>query len=421
MASSIASFLILALVALAHISNSSAFQNIARPVTTKSAHTLRSTVEEQEQFSVLSGLDKYFEKTDQYKENSQPYRRNVFGHPEWRKHRSSKRYWKNLTTTFSSGVIQGLLLEVLTVAAVATGVVGYNAWVGNELPFLAAPEGLPLGKAVLPSLPFNLSSSALGLLLVFRTNSAYGRWWEARIQWGFTINRCRDVVRNGLCFFNSKDGYRRTPEMVAMKTRFTMLSIAYARALKGQFREGPAEELKLRGEFEKLLGKEDADYIMSAKHRPLRIVQEMSSMVKKANMDEVLMFNIDKSLAGFCDSIGVCERIFKTPMPLVYTRHTSRFLSMWLLFLPFALYKDLGDSFLHLATIPASALIAVFFLGIEELGIQIEEPFSVLPMEAMCDGIEGSCKEALANDLALSEPVAAPASTVDEKQAVAMK
>jgi len=179
---------------------------------------------------------------------------------------------------------------------------------------------------------------------------------------------------------------------------------------QGHFRDGQDEEDKLYSEFVGLLGQEDADKIMEAKHRPMRIVQELSTVVNNANMNDVQLSTIDRNLSGFCDTVGVCERIFKTPMPLVYTRHTSRFLAIWLLFLPLTLYKELGDSYLHLATIPVSFLIAVFFLGIEELGIQIEEPFSVLPMEVMCDGIEGSCKEMLANDIAMSAPLA-PATT----------
>ena len=83
---------------------------------------------------------------------------------------------------------------------------------------------------------------------------------------------------------------------------------------------------------------------------------------------------------------GACERIFKSPVPLVYTRHTSRFLMAFLLFLPFAMWPAMEHSWNHWATVPVTDLIAFFLLGIEEIGIQIEEPFSILPLEAFCDG-----------------------------------
>ena len=65
---------------------------------------------------------------------------------------------------------------------------------------------------------------------------------------------------------------------------------------------------------------------------------------------------------------------------------TSRFLTAFVIVLPFGLYPVLGNSWNHWATVPASDFIAFFLLGIEEIGIQIEEPFSILPLEAMCDG-----------------------------------
>merc|ERR1711990_1363838 len=93
----------------------------------------------------------------------------------------------------------------------------------------------------------------------------------------------------------------------------------------------------------------------------------------------------DTTLSVLCDDVGACERIFKSPIPLVYTRHTSRFVGVWLALIPIALW-GVDPSWNHLASIPASVLIGFFLLGIEELGLQIEEPFGVLPMEAFCDG-----------------------------------
>ena len=85
------------------------------------------------------------------------------------------------------------------------------------------------------------------------------------------------------------------------------------------------------------------------------------------------------------DLTGANERIFN-PIPLVYTRLTARFLTVFLTLLPLALWGVLGDSWNHWATIPATLSISFFLFGIEEVGIQIEEPFSILPLEAFCNG-----------------------------------
>ena len=75
-----------------------------------------------------------------------------------------------------------------------------------------------------------------------------------------------------------------------------------------------------------------------------------------------------------------CDGLSKMPVPLVYTRHTGRFLALWLILLPLALVRELEGSLL---VVPTCALLAVFLFGIEELGIQIEEPFSILPLGDM--------------------------------------
>jgi len=47
---------------------------------------------------------------------------------------------------------------------------------------------------------------------------------------------------------------------------------------------------------------------------------------------------------------------------------------------------------------PVSCFFAVFFFGIDELGIQIEEPLSIIPLEGMCDGIRIACMEMVARE-----------------------
>jgi predicted membrane chloride channel (bestrophin family) len=125
---------------------------------------------------------------------------------------------------------------------------------------------------------------------------------------------------------------------------------------------------------------------MKAKNRPMFMLNAMSAAVRKADIDPISRSRIDASISTLVDLTGACERVFKSPVPLVYTRHTSRFLATFLLFLPFGIWPAMGDSWNHWATIPATTMIAFFLLGIEEIGIQIEEPFSILPLEALCNG-----------------------------------
>jgi hypothetical protein len=116
------------------------------------------------------------------------------------------------------------------------------------------------------------------------------------------------------------------------------------------------------------------------------MLNAMSAALRKAKLDPIDRARIDASITTLVDLTGACERIFKSPVPLVYTRHTSRFLALFLIFLPFGIWPTMGDSWNHWATVPAADIVAFFLLGIEEIGIQIEEPFSILPIEAFCNG-----------------------------------
>lgn len=102
---------------------------------------------------------------------------------------------------------------------------------------------------------------------------------------------------------------------------------------------------------------------------------------------------INNNLSIFEDTLGGSERLLSSPVPLFYSRHTARFLASWLLVLPLGLYSQFGNSWNHVMMIPATAFISVCLFGIEELSTQLEEPFTILPMQGFCDKIRVNCDE----------------------------
>lgn len=105
-----------------------------------------------------------------YGEESRKYRRTVYSHDDWRKHRSPDRFLYYISTLFSSGIYKNLGREVSLTTAIATVVVLFNAFTGGFTDFagvkhaaLISSQWLPL--IGLPLAPFTLSSPALGLLL----------------------------------------------------------------------------------------------------------------------------------------------------------------------------------------------------------------------------------------------------------------
>ena len=81
-------------------------------------------------------------------------------------------------------------------------------------------------------------------------------------------------------------------------------------------------------------------------------LQAMSANVRRANIDIQERARIDKTMGTLVDITGACERIFKSPVPLIYTTHSSRFLSSFLILMPFALWESAGSYWNHWITIP---------------------------------------------------------------------
>ena len=109
----------------------------------------------------------------------------MYGHDSWVKHRDNSRFVRNFLTTLESGVARSLYTEIGLVTLISAVIVFGNCLIGGYDDLAGvhheAAVHLPLIKSLsLPALPFNIAMSALSLLLVFRTNTAYSRWNEAR-------------------------------------------------------------------------------------------------------------------------------------------------------------------------------------------------------------------------------------------------
>jgi len=140
-----------------------------------------------------------------------------------------------------------------------------------------------------------------------------------------------------------------------------------------------------------LVGEKETARIMAAKNRPLQALMDMAKVVDRSKIDiGTVRPYFEPNFSALTRNIGTCERILKTPMPMAYTRHTGRFLALYMLLIPLALWGELDANW---AIVPASVVMSVFLFGIEELGIQIEEPYTILPMDSMCDSMQATLAE----------------------------
>jgi hypothetical protein len=115
---------------------------------------------------------------DMRKEESMVYRRTVFGHPEWLRHRSSTRHYRHILSIATSRVILALGPPVLALTGGALAMCLYNEAIINHV----LPDDLHLPLLKTSALPLQLTAPALALLLVFRTNASYGRFDEVNRQ-----------------------------------------------------------------------------------------------------------------------------------------------------------------------------------------------------------------------------------------------
>eukprot|EP00939_MAST-03C_sp_MAST-3C-sp1_P000104 g104.t1 len=227
------------------------------------------------------------------------------------------------------------------------------------------------------------AGTALGLLLVFRTNSAYDRFWEGRKKWGMIINRTRDISRQAITWMKDKGNLWHT--VIRHTIAFAYASRSHLRASR-DIRD--VEDILTQGEF---------DYLSAADHIPMRATVVISSCIVEAHRKKILdpyaAQSMDANLTSLLDQLGACERIKKTPIPFSYVMHTRRFITIYLLTLPFAL------SDLEWYMVPAVAGLAYAFLGIEAIAIEIEDPFAYglndLPLGDLCDTIRRNLREVL--------------------------
>jgi len=236
---------------------------------------------------------------------------------------------------------------------------------------------LHVRKVDMPPTVHTLVGVALGLLLVFRTNASYDRFWEGRKMWGGIVNETRNLVRATRVLLD-KD-----LDLHAVLARWTAAwCYSTMENLRGGRSVGP-ERLALPAR--------DLDAALAAQHIPLHIAVRMSTLLQQARerglISDFQQMTLDQNVQLLIDYMGACERIHKTPLPFAYVVHLRRALILYCFALPFVLVETFGWG-----AVAGTMFVAYVFFGIEEIGVEIEDPFGTddndLPLERICETIE---------------------------------
>jgi putative membrane protein len=134
-------------------------------------------------------------------------------------------------------------------------------------------------------------------------------------------------------------------------------------------------------EHEDLLTESEMDWLLSRPQPPVAALQVISSLLHRSSLETYERCEIERQLAAFDIVLGACERIRRQCIPLAYTRQTSRFLITYITFMPFGLW-----AYTHWLTIPIMCVITMLLVGVENIGIQCEQPLMVLPLSSLAAG-----------------------------------
>lgn len=279
--------------------------------------------------------------------------------------------WFSLIFRFHKSDTFRQMLWVLTVYAAFTGVISYSV---VHFKYLEIFSNVIIVHSLL--------GFVIALLLVFRTNSAYERWWEGRIQWGALVNNCRNFAIKIKASLVDDD--KNSQEL------YKVLIPNYVIAMKEHLRKGvileelednnfiPTNELRGKGHIPNIIA--------------LKMYSQLHELYRQKSISGDQLITLDKELKALTDIIGACERIKNTPIPFSYNLFLKKFIFAYTLTLPFGL----ADDFLYW-TVPISTFVLYIFGSLELLAEEIEDPFGTdtndLPTDELAVKIKANVNE----------------------------
>ncbi|WP_454803829.1 bestrophin family protein [Mucilaginibacter phyllosphaerae] len=241
--------------------------------------------------------------------------------------------------------------------------------------------------------------TVISLLLAFKSNQAYDRWWEARTLWGAIVNDTRSLTRQLLTFVDTpyaEDEQRAFCEKLAKR------QVAWCYALSRHLRK----ENPLQG-LEHLISAEDLQHVKRYDNVPVGLLElqaaDLRSAYKLGWINEYQQVSIDETLTRFSNEMGGCERIKNTVFPATYSVYIHLSVLLFVLLLPFGLIEFFG-----VVEVPLVIAIASSFFLIENMAIHLQDPFENKPTDTptttISRNIERDIKQMLNETYKQEEP-----------------
>jgi putative membrane protein len=223
---------------------------------------------------------------------------------------------------------------------------------------------------------YSLLGFVISLLLVFRTNTAYDRWWEGRKLWGAVVNDSRNL-----------SSLLASMGLTEAETQsYSRQLIAFSSSMKEHLRRN---KLPLPFPLEESV---------HVGNQPLWIAHEIrkdiANLLQTNRIDNIQWQLLNKHLDSLIDSLGACERILNTPIPFSYSLFFKKFIFIYVVTMPLA-FVELFEYW----SVLISTFVFYALVSMEILAEEIEDPFGTdtndLPLDDICERISESVHQVL--------------------------
>ncbi|RYY68891.1 MAG: hypothetical protein EOO13_11065 [Chitinophagaceae bacterium] len=286
--------------------------------------------------------------------------------------------WFSYTFKFHRGDTLRKLWVMLIGVGIYSGVIAYLEMEIWDLSATSLVKNIPMMHSLL--------GFAISMILVFRTNTAYDRWWEGRKLWGSLTNNSRNLALKIATILPESEESQRS--------FFRKIIPSFAESLHAHLRR---EKTRLA------LADDDehghlVQHVDGEKHVPNQIALVIFQHVHELHKDKVItgeeLLFLNNEVSSFTDICGACERIKNTPIPFSYSVFIKKFIFVYIITLPFGYVFSLGYW-----VIPVVMFVFYVLASLELIAEEIEDPFggdeNDVPTEKIASNIKRNVEEIL--------------------------
>lgn len=270
--------------------------------------------------------------------------------------------WWGLIFRFHKSDTFRILLPAMATIALFTAAIAYVdlVWLPDLL------NGTPVVHSLL--------GLVISLLLVFRTNTAYERWWEGRRQWGSMVNAARNLALKLDAFL--PDGHGSRSALAGLMGEYALV---LAHHLRGRPPPGPASSVR-----------------HPPNHVAARLLGEVNRVYRQGDLSGEQFLCLNGDISAFTDVCGACERIQKTPIPYSYSLFIKKFIFVYIVSMPFCFVPQF-----HYWSVLLTTFMFYVLASLELIAEEVENPFGEdandLPTDQIAATIRRNVHEVLTN------------------------